>query len=88
MTPRLLSEFFDLDCDATVRQILLAEIRTHGTEKTDVVREFNFNQFNIYLDFQNRQVKVEDELDVSEQGSCFVSLAEFAAALNDHKPLR
>jgi hypothetical protein len=84
--PPLLSEFLAQDCDPTIRQKLLAEIGKHGTAKADVVRDFNFNRFNVQLDFQSGVVKVEDELNTSEQGSCSVSLSDFATALDKHKP--
>ena len=87
-THHLLNEFLAQDCDAAVRQKLLAEITTHGATRVDVVREFTLNRFNVRLDFQGGEVKVEDELDTSEQGSCSLSLAEFTTALNSHKPQR
>lgn len=84
----LLKEFLEQDCDAAVHQKLIAEITRHGAVRTEVVREFTFNRFNICLDFQNGNVRVEDELDTSEAGSCSVSLADFASALNEHEPQR
>jgi len=85
-THRLLNEFLAQDCDATVRQKLLAEIAKHDATRVDVVREFTLNRFNVRLDFRAGEVKVEDELDASELGSCSLPLAEFTAALNSHKP--
>lgn len=84
----LLRQFLAQDCDSQVRQKLLAEINSHGAVRTDVVREFNFNRFNVYLDFQNGSVRVEDELDTTEAGSCYMPIADFARALTTHKPQR
>ena len=87
-THRLLNEFMAQDCDAAVRQRLLAEITKHGEARAGVVREFNFNRFNIYLDFRGGKVRIEDELDVSEMGSHTISIAEFTAVLNSHRSQR
>jgi hypothetical protein len=84
----LLKQFLDQDCDAGVRQKLLTEINKHSTVKTDVVREFNFNRFNVHLDFRNGSARIEDELDKSEAGSCMVPIADFSSALNEHRPQR
>jgi hypothetical protein len=82
----LLNEFLAQDCDAAVRQNLLAEITNYGTARVDVVRKFTLNRFNVRLDFQSGEVKVEDELDTREQGSCSLSLTDFTAALDSHSP--
>lgn len=82
----LLKDFLRRDCNETVHQTLLAEIGKYGPAKADVVRDFNFNRFNVHLDFQNGNVRLDDELDTSEQGSCSISLSDFVAALNREKP--
>jgi hypothetical protein len=86
MTPDLLDEFLALDCDTAIRQMLLAEISKHAAAKADVVREFNFNQFNVRLDFQASEVTIDDELDIERK--CVVALPAFMAALSEHKPQR
>lgn len=80
--------FLAEDCDESVRQMLLAEISTHTKANSGVVRDFAFNRFNVSLDFHCRETKIEDDLDTSEQGRISLSLAEFTAVLNGHKPVR
>jgi len=84
----LLKQFLEEDCDAGIRQMLLTEINRHATVRTAVVREFNFNRFDVYLDFQSESVRVDDDLDTSEAGSCTIPMTDFASALNEHKPRR
>ena len=87
-TNALLKEFLAEECDAAVREKLIAEITQHGAARANVVREFAFNRFNIRIDFEGEEVRIEDDLDTREQGSCSISLAEFAATLNSHEPTR
>ena len=86
--PRLLREFIEEESEEAVRHQLLAEIATHGTTKTEVLREFTYNRFNVYLDFERQEARIEDELDVSDEGTCSMSLAEFATALTRLRPHR
>jgi hypothetical protein len=81
MTPGLLGEFLALECDTGIRQMLLAEIGKHGAVKADVVREFNFNVFDVRLDFLAGSVTIYDVLDAKRE--CVVTLPEFMAALNE-----
>jgi hypothetical protein len=80
--PRLMREFIEEECGTAIRHQLLAEIGKHGATKAEVLREFNYNRFNVYLDFERQEARIQDELDVSNEGTCSMSLAEFAAALN------
>lgn len=86
MASHLLQEFLSQDCDAAIKQKLLDEIAEHGAARVDVVREYTFNRFNVHLDFQKQEAVIDDELDVSADGSCRLSLDEFAAALGKHHP--
>lgn len=87
-TEHLLHEFLALDCGARVRQLLLAEIAKHGGSRVEVVRELMMNRLSIILDFERGEVTVQDDLDASEQGSFKLSVADFAVALDRHKPRR
>lgn len=84
----LLSEFLAEDCDSTVRGQLLAALDQHKTSQGSVLREFNFNRFNIHFDLTQNLVTVDDELDTGESGSCTISLTAFVAALQAHTPRR
>jgi hypothetical protein len=45
-------------------------------------RRYEFNRFEIALDFDEGNVIIEDVLDASEAGAQRVSIAEFSAALS------
>jgi hypothetical protein len=83
---QLLADFLLEDCDSAVRQKLRNAIKEGGAN-TGLVREFTFNRFNVTLDFAAGNVRIEDELDTSERGLCWVSLSDFSTAVGQHKPL-
>lgn len=82
--PRLLHEFFARDCDNYVATLLGDEISKHWKKSAEVRLEFEFNTFNIALDFKRKIVEVEDDLDSSPEGSCRVSLEEFVKGLRGY----
>jgi hypothetical protein len=80
MSRELMNEFFAEDCDAAVRQELVGEI--NRSVSTDVTREYTFNRFNLRMNFRDGTVLIGDELNVSDEGSCSLSLEEFSVVLS------
>jgi hypothetical protein len=81
MNAKLLDIFLSEDGDAHARQKLLDSIREQRTTGTPLVREFNFNRFNVTLNFETKQVFLEDDLTTGPEGERKFSLDEFEKAL-------
>lgn len=75
----LLREFLDEDCDAPTTQRLLEKIREH--EGSNISRDYTFNRFNLCLDFSEKRVRIEDDLNPGAEGETELSLAVFKSAL-------
>jgi hypothetical protein len=83
-TRDLLAEFLGEDCDATLAMEILAEIAKFSPTKADVLRQYTMNRFNLFLDFQRDHVRIEDDLDPSDEGTLILSIDAFAAAMKNH----
>ena len=73
----LLDEFIQEECTSEVKQMLLEYLESNGAGR----QEFNFNRFNILLDFDNGMVSIEDDLDVTEAGAEMVTIQSFTASM-------
>ncbi len=82
MNDSLLDEFLKEECDEFTRKLLLDEI---DKQRQSLLREkqaFEFNVFNIEIDFVKQIVKVEDDLDASDESTVEITLNEFCNLLN------
>lgn len=77
----LLNEFITEECDKFTRKLLLDEIEKQIKNPICEKREFEFNVFNIELDFVNRVVKIEDDLDSSDDSTITLTFNEFCNRL-------
>ena len=74
----LLEQFLREECTPHVRRLICAAATERSTQ---VRREFEFNRFNLVLDFEAGRVVLDDELDVSPAGSFELSLDELWTAI-------
>lgn len=82
---KLLDTFFFEDCNTQLRQKLLDVILENKTINTTLIKKYTFNRFNIILNFEAREVTLEDDLTTDSQGEYKLSLDEFEKALQEHK---
>jgi hypothetical protein len=85
MNVKLLDIFLSEDGDAHARRKLLDSIREQRTTGAPLVREFNFNRFNVTLDFETKQVSLQDDMTTGPEGECRFGLEEFEKALQAAK---
>ena len=85
MNPNLLDMFLAEECDSYTRNKLLDTIREGKTSGIAVTREYTFNRFNVILDFEKTEVKLEDDLTVGPGGDWKLDMEEFEKALHEHK---
>jgi hypothetical protein len=84
MIRELVTEFLAQECSLSVRHNLLEEIIRHRGRP--VVRDHTFNRFNVRVDFENDRVVIDDDLDISDRGSCGMLVEKFVAAIRGHRP--
>ena len=88
MNAELLNTFLSEDGDANVRPKLLDAILKQRAAGTPMIREFTFNRFIVTLDFETRQVLLQDDLTVGPQGEYRLGLEKFERALREPAPRR
>ncbi|MBK3666267.1 hypothetical protein JJE66_34250 [Bradyrhizobium diazoefficiens] len=76
MTTFLLDE-----ADANIRKLILDSIDRLTGQDYRGVRKFEFNRFDVSLDFENGEVTLTDDLTVGPAGEFTTSMQEFGAAL-------
>lgn len=85
MNTELLNTFLSEDGDAHARHKLLDGIRKQRASGAPTVREFTFNRFKVTLDFEAKQVSLQDDLTVGPQGEYKLGLDEFEKALQERE---
>ena len=76
----LLDQFLSEDCDSGLATELLAEIE--ACEGRAVIRSHTSNRFNLHLDYETYRARVEDDLQLGEDGEVDMPLATFKKALH------
>jgi len=83
MNSVLLNEFLTEEGNPEVRRKLLVSIREPNSR---AFLKFTFNRFNIILNYEKKEVTVEDDLTVGAEGEFKISFEEFIRALQKHMP--
>lgn len=73
----LLQEFLIEECDPHVRLLILQALEEVKTPTGMKKREFEFNRFSIALNYADKLVLIQDDLDVSTEGQFQCSIDEF-----------
>jgi hypothetical protein len=77
----LLNEFLAEEGSPEIREKLLVSIRQPNSP---AVLKFTFNRFNVILDFEKKEVTVEDDLTVGPEGEIKLVFEEFVRALEEN----
>ena len=81
MNAGLLDAFMNEDCERHIVALLWREVCEPHNRGALQSREYTFNQFNLLVDFASETVRIDDEFDPSESGTCKVSLPQFRERL-------
>jgi hypothetical protein len=81
MNSALLSEFLAEEGSLEIREKLLVSIREPDSR---AALKFTFNRFNIILDYEKKEVTVEDDLTVGPEGEFNLGFEEFVRALQEN----
>jgi len=82
MKKTLLNAFFSQDGNSYVCHKLLDAIHKQRATGLPLVSEFNFNRFNVILDFEKQQVILQDDLMMDSEWEYHLELNEFEKLLN------
>jgi len=85
MNTTLLDTFFSEDGDAYVCHMLLDAIHKQKETGLPLVSEFNFNHFNVILDFEKQQVALQDDWTIDQEGEINLGLDEFEKLLQESR---
>jgi len=77
--PSLLEQFLKEECTSHVRKLICETALNRSPAKASAA--FEFNRFNLRLDFARGLAVLDDELDVSTSGSVELSVDELLAVL-------
>jgi len=75
MPSQLMREFLAQECTPAVRELLRAALSHPRPGKA--AESFQFNRFDVTIDFENGTVLLEDDLNASHDGSAVLPLGEF-----------
>lgn len=82
MSVNLLNRFIDEECNDAIKSSLIADIENEKLNKNREIKEYNFNIFNIYVNFKIGKVIIEDEISHFDVNGQFeVSLTDFVNSL-------
>jgi len=81
MNKTLLDEFFSEDASTYIKGKLLEAIQKGKTNDSLAVREFTFNRFNVILNFQAREVILQDDLKMGPEDEYKLSIEKFEIIL-------
>ncbi|MDB6068687.1 MAG: hypothetical protein JWR26_4895 [Pedosphaera sp.] len=81
MNDKVLEQFLSEDGEAHVRRKLLDAIHSQSLAGSPLLKKYSFNRFIVSLDFETKQVTIEDDLTTGAQGEYKLGMQEFAKAL-------
>jgi len=77
----LLNQFIKEECTPYVRGLICGAIARHKQGASSARAQFEFNRFNLTLDFEDRSATLEDELDTTPSGRLRLPLGQLVAEL-------
>lgn len=80
----LLEQFLREEANSHVRELLLGAVSAHGVNPATAQQKFEFNRFEVTLDFLGDIALIEDVLDPTESGEVQLQLAEFVNCLSQN----
>lgn len=70
------------DCTENIRRMLMEEIENMKAADFGIIREYEFNRFNLRMDSEKNEALIEDDLMMEEPDQIVIDLDEFYEALS------
>jgi hypothetical protein len=84
-TPSLIDQFFSEEVSTGVRELILDAVTEHQLHGILIQKVFEFNHFDLTLNFETKTALIEDVLKPEGSSSECVKLDEFFLRLSDIK---
>ena len=81
MAGTLIQQFLREEATPEIRALLLRALDGRQSDANRQRQEFEFNKFDVLIDFQAGTVKIDDDLDISAGGEETCSIEEFESLL-------
>jgi hypothetical protein len=81
MNAPILAQFLTEECTPHVRTLICDAIANNRRGEGPARQQFEFNRFNLTLDFEGARVTLEDELDTTSSGTVTLPLSRLVAEL-------
>jgi pterin-4a-carbinolamine dehydratase len=78
----LLEQFLREEASSHVRDLILDAVQEHEQRSNQVRKKFEFNRFEVTLDFVSDVALIEDVLDPAPSGEVRLQLGEFIRCLS------
>ncbi|MGW7775509.1 hypothetical protein ACTWM0_21505 [Pseudomonas machongensis] len=76
----LMKQFIAQELDANVRSVLNGAIAERASSDNVLIREFEFNCFDVVLDFERGVVRLQDTLSSGDESYIELLLSDFISA--------
>lgn len=76
----LMEQFIAQELNANVRSVLNGALEERARSDNVLIREFEFNCFDVVLDFERRVVKLQDALSSGVESSTELPMSDFISA--------
>lgn len=78
----LLEQFLKEEANPHVRRVILGAVQEHEMRPNEAQRKFEFNRFEVTLDFIGDVALIEDVLDPASSGEVRLRIGEFVGRLS------
>lgn len=79
----LLQQFIEEEATPHVRRLIVNAVHEHEGRPQETQRRFEFNRFEVTLDFDGGVATIEDVLDSASSGEVRLQLGEFIQCLSE-----
>lgn len=73
----ILEQFLAEEAVPYVRKLIVDAVSEHQAKPNELQKRFEFNRFELTLDFENKSVLIEDILQTGQNGEIHLALDEF-----------
>lgn len=80
---QVLKDFINLELDDYARRLILSAVKKHGNNPGLCREGFEFNVFDVTLDFEKEQVLLENVLEPPGSGFVELELSRFIAIISE-----
>ncbi|WCM94647.1 hypothetical protein M5C99_08055 [Acidovorax sp. NCPPB 2350] len=81
--PQLIEQFLAEEASSYVRKLIIEAIRENAAHPLEIRRKFEFNRFEVIIDFDKNSVMIQDVLEAGSAGEFGLQISEFVRYLSE-----